>query len=394
MLSLPGMAFRLRLTTLLALLVLAAATALVPAFGLGPEGGDLDVFSGYAAKIVHGAVPYRDLHLEYPPGALAAIVPPALGAPREHTYAVRFEWGMLALLALTISLLARRPRAAFVVALAPLLLGPLVLKRFDALPALLTVVALLLALRRRHAWAGAALGLGTAVRLYPVLLLPLVVIGAGRKAGARAVAAFAVACGAVFVPFLVLAPHGVISSIHDQVGRHLQIETPLASLALLAHSFGVLNVGVVSEAHTYGLGGTSGLLLAVLTTIAFLVSLGLIWFNAPRLVRSHQGLVLAWAATLCAAVVFGRVLSPQYLVWLLPVVPLDSWRATWLLVASLVLTNIWYPVHYLAVVVHADRGGIELLVARNIVLTILLATLLAAVGRPQRRRSRRATGGP
>jgi hypothetical protein len=392
MLSLPGMALRLRLITLLALLVLAAATALVPAFGLGPEGGDLDVFSGYAAKIVHGAVPYRDLHLEYPPGALAAIVPPALGSPREHTYAVRFEWGMLALLAVTISLLARRPRAAFAVALAPLLLGPLVLKRFDALPALLTVVALLLALRRRHAWAGAALGLGTAVKLYPVLLLPLVVIGAGRKAGARAVAAFAVACGAVFVPFLVLAPHGVISSIRDQVGRHLQIETPLASLALLAHSFGVLNVGVVSEAHTYGLGGTSGLLLAVLTTIALLVSLGLIWFNAPRLVRSHQGLVLAWAATLCAVVVFGRVLSPQYLVWLLPVVPLVSWRATWLLVASLVLTNIWYPVHYLAVVVHADRGGIELLVARNIVLTILLATLLAAVGRPQRRRSRRALG--
>lgn len=392
MLSLPGMPLRLRLTTLLALLVLAVSTALVPAFGLGPESGDLDVFSGYAAKIVHGAVPYRDLHLEYPPGALAAIVPPALGSPHEHTYAVRFEWGMLALLAAMVLLLVRRPRAAFVVAASPLLLGPVVLRRFDALPALLTLVALLLALRRCHGWAAAALGLGTAVKLYPVLLLPLVVVAAGRRSGARAVAAFVVACGAVFVPFLVLAPHGVVSSIHDQVGRHLQIETPLASLALLAHSFGALNVGVVSEAHTYGLGGTSGLLLAVLTTIAFLASLGLIWFNAPRLVRSHNGLVLAWAATLCTAVVFGRVLSPQYLVWLLPVVPLVSWRATWLLAASLVLTNIWYPVHYLAVVVHADRGGIELLVARNAVLIVLLGTLLAAVGRPQRRRSRRAPG--
>ena len=392
MLSLPGMAFRLRVTTLLALLALAAATALVPAFGVGPEGGDLNVFSGYAAKIVNGAVPYRDLHLEYPPGALAAIVPPGLGSPREQTYAVRFEWGMLALFAITISLLARRPRAAFVVAAAPLLLGPVALKRFDALPALLTVAALLLALRRRHAWAGATLGLGTAVKLYPVLLLPLVVIAAGRKAGARAVAAFAGACAAVFVPFLVVAPHGVLSSIHDQVGRHLQIETPLASLALLAHSFGLLSVGVVSEEHTYGLGGTSGFLLAVLTTIAFLAALGLIWFNAPRLVRSHHGLVLAWAATLSTTVVFGRVLSPQYLVWLLPVVPLVSWRATWLLVASLVLTNIWYPVHYLAVVVHADRGGLELLVARNIVLTALLVTLLAAVGRPRRRRSQRAPG--
>lgn len=386
------MSFRLRSTTLVALVVLAVSVALVPAFGVGREGGDLDVFSGYAAKIVDGAVPYRDLHLEYPPGALAAIVPPALGSPSEHRYAVRFEWGMLALLAITIWLLARRPRAALVVAAAPLLLGPLVLKRFDALPALLTVVALQLALEKRHVWAGAALGLGTAVKLYPVLLLPLLVIAAGRRAGARVVAAFAGACAAVFAPFLVLAPHGVVSSIQDQVGRHLQIETPLGSLALLAHSLGALNIGVVSEAHTYGLGGTSGLLLALATTIAFLGALAVIWLNAPRLVRSHNGLVLGWAATLCAAVVLGRVLSPQYLIWLLPVVPLVSWRTTVLLVASLVLTNIWYPAHYLDVVVHNDRGGIELLVVRNLVLTALLASLLVAVGRPLRRRSPAARG--
>ena len=375
------MPVRVRLSLVAALLVLGGTTALVPAFGLGPEAGDLHVFAGYGARIVEGAVPYRDVALEYPPGALAAIVPPAIGSPSEHTYAVRFEWGMLALFATTIVLLARRPRAAFLVALLPLLLGPLALQRFDALPALLTLVALFLALRRRSAWAGAALGIGTAVKLYPVLLLPLLVIGAGRKAGARAVAAFAAACVASFLPFLVLSPHGVVESFRDQLGRHLQIETPLASLALLAHSFGVLNVGLVSERHSFGLGGTSGTLLAALTSLAFLGALALIWLNAPRLVRSDQGLVLAWAATLCTAVVLGRVLSPQYLIWLVPLVPLVSWRATWLLVASLVLTNIWYPVHYLDVAVHAARGGIELLVVRNIVLVALLGTLLAAVAR-------------
>ena len=392
MLSVNAMRFRPPFATSVALLVLAGTTALVPAFGVGAEGGDLNVFSGYAAKIVDGAVPYRDLRLEYPPGALAAIVPPAFGSPSVHTYAVRFEWAMLAVLGLTVWLLARRPRAAFAVAASPLLLGSVVLKRFDALPALLTLAALLLALRRRYVWSGAALGIGTAVKLYPVLLLPVLAIAAGRRAGARAVGAFVVSCGAVFVPFLVLAPHGVVASIRDQVGRHLQIETPLASLALLAHSVAGLSIGIVSEAHTYGLGGTSGLGLAVVTSLAFLASLALIWSNAPRLVRTHQGLVLAWAATLCTAVVLGRVLSPQYLVWLLPVVPLVSWRATLLLVASLVLTNIWYPAQYLDVVVHGARGGTELLVVRNAVLILLLASLLAAVARPQRRRSRAAPG--
>jgi hypothetical protein len=263
------------------------------------------------------------------------------------------------------------------------------LKRFDVLPALLTLVALQLTLSRRYAWAGAALGLGTAVKLYPVLLLPLVVLAAGRRAGARAVGAFAVACAAVVGPFLVLAPHGVIDSVRSQLGRHLQIETPLASLALLAHSLGVVKVGVVSEAHTYGLGGSSGVLLAGVTTLAFLASLALIWRNAPRLVSSPDGLVLAWAATLCTAVVLGRVLSPQYLIWLLPIVPLVGYRATLWLVAALIATNVWYPVPYLDVVVHQDRGGIVLLVVRNVLLTVLLASLLVAI-EPRLRRVRRA----
>jgi hypothetical protein len=370
---------RLRLIATIALVTLALSTLLVPALGVTPEGGDLDVFYGYATTIVRGDIPYRDLALEYPPGALAAIVPPALGSPSEHTYALRFELAMLGLFAALIALLARRPRAAFVIALAPLLLGPVVLKRFDVLPALLTLIALQLTLSRRYAWAGAALGLGTAVKLYPVLLLPLVVIAAGRRAGARAVAAFVVACVAVVGPFLVIAPHGVIESVRSQLGRHLQIETPLASLALLAHSLGVVKVGVVSEAHTYGLGGSSGALLAVLTTLAFLGSLALIWLKAPRLVASREGLVLAWAATLCAAVVFGRVLSPQYLIWLLPFVPLVSFRATLWFVAALIVTNVWYPMPYLDVVLHMDRGDILLLVARNVLLMVLLASLLAAI---------------
>ena len=387
MLTLPDMPPRLRLTSTIALVVLALSTQLVPALGVAPEGGDLDVFYGYATKIVHGEVPYRDLRIEYPPGALAAIVPSALGTPSEHTYAMRFALVMLGLFAALIVVLARRRRAAFVVALAPLLLGPLVLKRFDVLPALLTLAALQLTLSRRHAWAGVALGFGTAVKLYPVLLLPLVVIAAGRRAGARAVGAFALACAAVFGPFFVLAPHGVIDSVRSQVSRHLQIETPLASLALLAHSLGIVKVGVVSEAHTYGLGGSSGALLALVTTVAFLASLVLIWLNAPRLVRSRDGLVLAWAATLCAAVVFGRVLSPQYLIWLLPIVPLVSFGATLWLVAALIATNIWYPGPYLDVVVHLERGDILLLVVRNLLLTALLATLLVAI-EPRLRRGR------
>ena len=381
------MPLRLRLTGLAALVVFALATALVPAFGLVPEGGDLNVFYDYGTKIVDGATPYKDVQIEYPPGALAPIVTPAIGSPAKHAYADRFVWGAIALVAATILMLARRPRAAFLVALAPLLLGPVLLKRFDVLPMLLTLIALELALRKRYAWSGAALGVGAAVKLYPVLLLPVLLFAGGR----RALAGFVVACGAIFLPFFLIAPHGVIESVHSQIGRHLQIETPLASLALLAHSLGLVSIGVVSEAHTYGLGGKPGAVLAAVTTVLFVAALALIWRRAPKLARSRDGLVLAWTATLCVAVVLGRVLSPQYLIWLLPFVPLLGLGVTLVFVAALVLTNVWYPVHYLDVVLHLDRGGILLLVARNAVLIALLLVLLAKI-EPRLRPSRPARG--
>jgi uncharacterized membrane protein len=381
---------RARIATVVALVLLVISTALVPAFGVGNEGGDLGVFYGYASRVVGGAAPYRDVRLEYPPGALAAIVPPALGKPGEHAYAVRFEVAMLALFAVTIALLARRrARAAGLVALAPLLLGEVVFKRFDILPALLTLVALLLAERKRYTSSAAVLGLGTAAKLYPVLLLPLVAIAAGRRLAPRVVGAFVVACAVVFVPFLALSPHGVVASIRDQVSRHLQVETPLASAALLAHAVAGLKIGLVSEAHTYGLGGASGFLLAAVTSLAFVAALALVWWRAPALVRSRDGLVLAWAATIATAVVLGRVLSPQYLIWLLPLVVLvegkTGRRAAVLLVVALLLTNIWYPAHYLKVILHLDGGSIVLLVARNVALSVLLVTLLAAVRSPRGR---------
>jgi hypothetical protein len=203
------------------------------------------------------------------------------------------------------------------------------------------------------------------------------------------VGAFAAACAAVFVPFVLLAPHGVEDSLRTQLGRHLQIETPLASVALLLHTAAGMGIGVRPEAHTYALGGTRANVLAAVTTVALIVALAGIWLASIRLARHDEGLVLGWAAALCAVTVLGRVLSPQYLIWLLPVLPLVRGRIGWLVSALLatacVLTNIWYPAHYGEVVRSLDGGSIALLFVRNLVLGGLLVILLAETARRARR---------
>ena len=83
------------------------------------------------------------------------------------------------------------------------------------------------------------------------------------------------------------------------------------------------------------------------------------------------------AAAVCAFIVFGKVLSPQYLIWLVPLVPLVRGRrgvaATGLLVAALILTQVWFPTRYWNYALHFRLAGVVL--ARDLVLVALLAVL-------------------
>jgi hypothetical protein len=113
---------------------------------------DTPVYERYGAAIEDGALPYRDVEPEYPPGALPAFVLPALASSDSDGFRDAFEALMalcgLALVAATAAALrglgASRERtlaALGLVALFPLALGPVVLTRFDLYPAALAAGA-------------------------------------------------------------------------------------------------------------------------------------------------------------------------------------------------------------------------------------------------------------
>jgi Na+/H+-dicarboxylate symporter len=79
------------------------------------------------------------------------------------------------------------------------------------------------------------------------------------------------------------------------------------------------------------------------------------------------------------------VLSPQYLIWLLPLVALVRGRrgaaAGALLVVSMLLTQLWFPYRYLDLVYGFDPTASWLVLARDLALVVLLATLVWPQGR-------------
>src|SRR3954452_21709124 len=152
--------------------------------GYGPIGDALFVEPYWrdGTAIAAGHVPYRDFPLEYPPFSLPAFLLP-IALPGGGIVYTSYRWAFEVLMAACVVALvpvvawtvARlRPArldvwlAVGFVALSPILLGSLMISRYDIWPALLTAVATLAAVSGRHRVAFAVLALAVLAKVYPI----------------------------------------------------------------------------------------------------------------------------------------------------------------------------------------------------------------------------------
>jgi hypothetical protein len=388
------------------------------------------VYFGFADRVAGGAAPYRDVTVEYPPGALPVFLLPlwllgdTSGAewdeaaldPEARRYEAALATLLAGLLAATIAVTAVSLRllrssvghatlALAVLAAAPLLLGALPLTRFDAWPVVLVSVGVLAALAGRRLGAGFALGAAATAKLYPLVLLPGLAAREWRDGGMRPVARLLAGALAAVVlilaPFLAVAPSETVEAVRLQAARGLQMESLGGSLLAAAWkiSLSLDNRGLVpgplpveSCQRCDGLvaaqlTGTLADVVGALALIAVVIGVVVVARRTLRPADPRDGLVWSAATSVTVLVVLGKVLSAQFLLWLLPLVPLvkgrRGLRATALLVVAAVLTNVWFPTLYRDYVNDLAYGPIAVLLLRNGVLLALLVVLL----RPEREAS-------
>jgi hypothetical protein len=377
-----------------ALFVLTAVAVTVAWELTGDAVTDVPLYQSYGERVADGLVPYRDFSFEYPPGALPAIVLPALVTSSLDAYRAAFVEelalvGILAVLAFDAALRATRlPRRERIVslglvALLPLLLGGVLLTRFDLVPAALVAAALALAAAGRPRAAALVVGLGAAVKLYPALLVPLLAVDAWRRGGRRELA---IVVGLAAAPvvlaygvFLAVAPDGVLDSLGRQVGRPLQIESVGAGVLLALHqAFGV-GLSWASGSGSQNLTGVGAGTVAVLQGVAQAAAVVLVWVGYARGPSTTERLVRFAAASVVAFVALSKVLSPQFLVWLVLLVPLVGGprrrAALVLTVAACALTAVWFPARYWDLVREFDPLASWLVLLRGLLLLGLLAAL-------------------
>lgn len=378
------------------LLLIASWSALHQWFFDDAQIVDTRIYLRYGNLIAGGEVPYRDFRVEYPPGALPVFAAPAIGhAPstfdlyRRLFESLMFVAAGLGLVVLAFALrclragLARTAGVLAFAGVAPLLLGSVVLSRFDLWPAAICAGAVAALVCGRPRLGLAVLGLGVATKLWPGVVVPFALVYVWRREGRRqAIVAgtwFGGVLAAWVVPFLILSPSGLWHSVSGQLTRPLQIESLGSSFLLVAHQLG-LAITMRSSHGSQNLDGTGAYAIGLVQTAVQLAVLAALLAAFLRLHRpSPDDLVRYAAAAVVAFVALGKVLSPQFLIWLVPLVPLVRGRrglaATALLGCAAVLTQIWFPYRYWDLALAFDPVSSWLVFVRDLVLVVLLCVL-------------------
>jgi hypothetical protein len=339
--------------------VAAVAGVLLASLALYVHGaygrGDIATYHAYALSFWFGPDRLHVLPAEYPP---LALVPFALTLlPPLPDYITVFGLWMLLLFVAGYAAIRRLESArAAEVFVIYLVLGcfATLIARYDLVPAATVVVAYWAARSGRFQLAYGALAVGALLKLYPALLLPVLVIEHMRALGAdpfrlppprpvlRGLALAGLAVVVTFSLSAVLDPDHWLGAFAFQAHRPIQVESVPASLLWLT-GFAGLPVAADRSFNSYNLVGRADWVIGFLAELALAGGCALVYWR-----QLGGRLAFGRALTLCVLVVIctNRVFSPQYLMWVLPLVAImeRDYDPLWLAVCG--LTTLVFPYAY------------------------------------------------
>ncbi|HVL04007.1 MAG TPA: glycosyltransferase 87 family protein [Acidimicrobiales bacterium] len=267
----------------------------------------------FGRGLADGRIPYIDQPLEYPPliGVqiwIAALLAREAGGGVIAFYNINAALNagfVLTTLALLRHLEVPIRRQLWWAGAPPVALYAFL--NWDPLAVLLLVVAVALHVRGRDTAAGVAAGLGAAAKLFPALLIPLVVIARLRQgnavAAARHAGAAVLAWAAVNVPLALAAPEGWSRFFELSRGRG----ATSATLWALADELGILRLDRAALNRASALAFAGGAVLILVMGLRR---------RSPAAAWSLLLPLLAWF------LVTNKVFSPQFDLWLVPLLAL------------------------------------------------------------------------
>lgn len=319
----------------------------------GPEYQDVGIYQVWAESIANSHVLPADETWQYPPGAAFLMLIPRLSG---GSYGISFVVLMLAFDALGFWLMTRfakeerRDAGVWVWLLAMPLLFSLPVLRFDLVPTVIAIAALLV-IHKRPGWFGALAGAGGMVKVWPLFVL------FGEWDRQRLLRSLGAALAVIALVFAVseIAFGDSFGFLSNQGGRGLQVEAVAASPWELRQVITDKPAPIAERAGTNEIATATADAVARaldVAAIAVFAAAGFWWWLRRREISrgrtdlTDPSLSRDFVFTVVLLfVVVSRVLSPQYMIWLvgLSAVVLSSERSrvsrpAWIVVGAIVLT--------------------------------------------------------
>ena len=305
---------------------------------------DVYFYWEHAYDIMHGAIPYVDFDTAYPPFSFVIYLIPYFFTPDE----VMFHYGfaiftyLLTLLAIfglfkfcdRVGLGHKYVYVTFIL----LILGVnnFFIARNDTITTVFVVLCLLFYSDRKYLPAFILLALGIMTKIYPIFLLPVLLIPfLARKdfrnffvCGAATVAV----CFIIELPFLINDPSTAFSYLTQHSGRGMEIESiiaiPFMIIGLIDPS--LVYVGMDESWDLFGpLAEGAAPFIMPLMFLIILAFMGYFLYRMYK-VQPDDDKVLPITLMACAIVLmlfmtFNKVYCAQYIMWVIMLYPLLIW---------------------------------------------------------------------
>jgi hypothetical protein len=378
----------------LAAVHVAVFLLMLPMMLRGELGGDLPVYKHWADRAFGGgAWPVFGYDWVYPAGAIAPILFARVLGP--DVYGVVWLILIAAANAVALQALIRRGRllrtqtAAGWWVLTIGILAPVDLLRLEGFTAPMVVVGMLF-LGSRPRIAGLLLAAATWVKVWPAAVIVAVIV-ASTKRWVVILTGLVVSAGVVVIVTVGGGASHLTSFVNQQNGRPLQIEAPLSTPwmwmsllgvpgAKLFHDSTFITEEVTGPGDHWIVANGTWVMLAVMAALVALLAIATRRLAALVHPQGKEvDLVLVGALSLATAfIVFNKVGSPQYMLWLTPIVAVGlvlrppDWKvpAILMLVVAILTTAVFPTLYFALIALHPLV--LILLAARNALLLVVL----------------------
>ena len=355
-----------------------------------------------ADQLFNGDIPIT----EYPPLSLIFFVIPRIFFSDSFGYNIGYVIMIFVITIIGLHLMRRTAEslnmnpvwAMTIYSVLIALLLEYVADRYDIIPAVMTLASFYFFINKKMPVAFIILALAMMTKLYPAILLPIYLIiymvERDWKGFATGTVWFLIGAAVVALPCLLIEPDLIMGFMGYHSVRPLEIDSFAATLIYPFSLFGLTDVWIQAstDAGSYGSDNLRGPLCDAvapwLTPIMMvLIVLFILWYGNVRyrLEKVDERAFVLSAAIFISLMIFilvGKVLSSQYIIWVVPFLALSlllmkdhklKWRIFWLSVATVVLTQINFAYTYLV------TGGGESISSLSIIMILVRNLMLLAI---------------